>query len=184
MTNTTFSPAAVEAFRRFCHKFDFYAVAFKFGDKRDPAPHVEYKLFTGDALWALFKNPDAAPLFRETKGTIRYNVRDMMRGKMRGVDRRKLLGDAVHTVRFEGLFEEVFPSESGDRSKAQEALLAQRLTAEKWNDETWEAVGHIKMTARTSNPDLVSPSGVTIEVKGNNSDLRLSYEALAERLAK
>ena len=180
----SYSSAAIEAFRRFTKKYDFYAIAFKFGDVRDPKPHVEYKLFTGEGLWNLFKDPAAAPLFRETKGTIRYNVRDMMRGKMRAVDRSKLLGAAVHTVRFEGVFEEVFPSKSGDRSRAQEAAIAERLTGEAWKGETWKAVGHEKMTARTSTPDVISPSGVTIEVKGDNSDLRLSYEALAERLAQ
>ena len=180
MSNRVFSREAVEAFRRFTEVADFYAVAFKYGDKRDIHPHVDYKLYTGEGLWKLFKNPNTRALFRETKGAIRFNVRDMMRGEFKKLSSAELFADAVDSFRFDGVFEEIFPSESGDRSKAQESALATRLTVKKWKEEKWEAVGHSFQQSKEWHPDIVSTTGKTIEVKGDNSDLRLCSESTVE----
>ena len=183
-----YTKEAIEAFRRLTKKADFYAVAFKQGDKREKNSKVYYNLYTGEGLWKLFQlsrhDENAAGLFRETKGTIRWEVRDLMHGKLKNVARAALFGEAVKTLEFAGIFEEIFPSDGTDRSRAQENNLAARLNAEMWHDTSWEAVGHTNMKKRTYTPDIVSPEGLMIEVKGDSSDLRISFEDRAEMFAQ
>ena len=183
-----YSKEAIEAFRRLTKKADFYAVAFKMGDSRDKQAKVYYNLYTGEGFWNLFqlsrRDENAEGLFRETKGTIRWEVRDLMRGKLKKVARAALFGEAVKTLEFQGVFEDVFPSDGNDRSRAQENKIAARLDAEMWHDTSWTAIGHTNMKKRTYTPDVISTEGLTIEVKGDSSDLRISFEDRAEMFAQ
>lgn len=174
-----FSRESVEAFRRYLKKADFYALAFKFGDSRHVHPHVEYKLFTGEGVWNLFKNPETRILFSECKGCVKFNVRDMMRGQWKAIDRKKAFADAIASFDFSGVYEDVFPSDSNDRSRAQENKLAARLEADGYMGQHWRAVGHEKISAHRYYPDIVGTDGTVIEVKGDNSDLRISFESNA-----
>ena len=107
----------------------------------------------------------------------------MLRGRWKKIDRGEAFKEAVATFRWDGLFEEVFPSDSNDRSRAQEAKVAEAMNRAKFRETVWKAVGHDRMSARTWNPDCVAENGLTVEVKGDNSDLRISYEPNAEKFS-